>query len=129
MLLKPEEVSWVIKQEIEKYREDFHLESVGRVLQIGDGIARVYGLDDVMMSELVAFSNGSLGMVLNLEVDHVGVILFGPNVGIKEHDIVKRTGKIISVPVGEELLGRVVNPLGEPLDGKASYKHPAFSAS
>lgn len=117
-MLKPEEVSWVIQQEIGKFEEDFHLESFGRVLQVGDGIARVFGLDDVMMSELVTFSNGTVGMVLNLEIDHVGVILFGSDIGIKEHDVVKRTGKIVSIPVGEELLGRVVNPLGEPLDGK-----------
>ena len=126
MLLKPEEVSWVIQQEIENYKEDFQLESVGRVLQVGDGIARVFGLDDVMMSELVTFSNGSLGMVLNLEMDHVGVILFGTDVGIKEHAIVRRTGKIVSVPVGEELLGRVVNPLGEPLDGKGPISTQHF---
>lgn len=118
MQLKPEEIAWVIQEEIEKFSEKIKLESIGRVLQLGDGIARVWGLDDVMMSELVEFSNGTMGMVLNLEVDNVGVVLFGPEQGIQEHDIVKRTGKIVAVPVGEALLGRVVNPLGVPLDGK-----------
>jgi len=126
MLLKPEEVSWIIQQEIEKHEEDFHLESTGRVLQVGDGVARVFGLDDVMMSELVTFSNGSTGIVLNLEMDHVGVILLGSDVGIKEHDIVKRTGKIASIPVGEALLGRVVSPLGEPLDDKGPISFKEF---
>lgn len=118
MRLQPEEVSWVIAQEIEKYKEDLSLESFGRVLQIGDGIARVFGLNEAMVSELVEFSNGTTGMILNLEVDNVGVVLFGSEEGIKEHDIVKRTGKIASIPVGDNMLGRVINPLGHPLDGK-----------
>lgn len=118
MVLKPEEVSWVIEQEIEKFDTELSMESIGRVLQVGDGIARVWGLDEVMVSELVEFSNGTLGMVLNLESDNVGVVLFGSDQGIKEQDTVKRTGKIASVPVGEALLGRVVNALGEPIDGK-----------
>src|SRR3989304_3286327 len=101
MALKPEEVSWVIQKEIEKDESSLQMESVGTVLQIGDGIARVWGLEDVMMSELVEFPGGILGMVLNLE-----------------GDIVKRTGKIASVPVGDALAGRVVNALGQPLDGK-----------
>lgn len=101
MTLKPEEVSWVIGNEIEKYEERSELESVGRVIQVGDGIARIWGLDDVMMSELLEFPNGTLGMVLNLAVDHVGAVLLGSEQGIKEHDVVKRTNKIISVPVGE----------------------------
>ncbi|MCI0531065.1 MAG: F0F1 ATP synthase subunit alpha [candidate division Zixibacteria bacterium] len=118
MALKPEEVSWAIQKEIEKYDEKLVLESVGTVLQVGDGIARLWGLEDVMMSELVEFSNGTIGMVLNLEEDNVGVALFGSDQGIKEQDLVKRTGKIASVPVGEALLGRVVDPLGKPIDGK-----------
>lgn len=118
MQLKPEEVSWVIQQEIEKFNTELSLESIGRVLQVGDGIARVWGLEDAMMSELVEFSNGTIGMVLNLEADNVGVIILGSDHGIKEHDIVKRTGKLASVPVGEALLGRVVNALGQPVDGK-----------
>ena len=120
MLLKPEEISWVIQNEIENYKNapDLQFESVGRVLQVGDGIARVWGLDDVMMSELVEFSNGMMGIVLNLEAESVGVIILGSDKEIKEEDIVKRTGKIASVPVGEALLGRVVNALGQPIDGK-----------
>jgi len=118
MPLKPEEISWAIQKEIEKYDVKFSLESMGRVLQLGDGIARVWGLDDVMMSELVEFSNGTVGMVLNLESDNVGVVLLGPEQGIKEESVVKRTGKIASVPVGEGLIGRIVNPLGIPIDDK-----------
>jgi F-type H+-transporting ATPase subunit alpha len=118
MQLKPEEVAWAIEKEIENFGGTPSMESIGYVLELGDGIARVWGLDDVMMSELVEFSNGTIGMVLNLELGSVGVVLFGSEEGIKEQDVVKRTGKISSVPVGKALLGRVVNPLGEPLDGK-----------
>ncbi len=118
MTFKPEEVSFAIEEALEKFDDSLNLESIGHVLQVGDGIARVWGLDDVMMSELVEFPNGTLGIVLNLEVDNVGVVLLGPDVGIKEQDIVKRTGKIASVPVGDALIGRVVDPLGNPLDGK-----------
>lgn len=118
MIFKPDEVCWVIQQTIENYKEDLSLESIGRVLQVGDGIARVWGLDDVMVSEILEFSNGTVGMVLNLETDNVGVVLFGSEEGIKEHDLVKRTKHIASVPVGESLLGRVVDALGKPLDGK-----------
>ena len=118
MTFKPEEISWVIQENLKKYDEKLVLESIGHVLQVGDGIARVWGLDNVMMSELVEFPNGTLGIVLNLEVDNVGVVLLGSDIGIKEQDIVKRTGKIASIPVGEALIGRVVDPLGKPLDGK-----------
>lgn len=126
MQLKPEEVSWVIQQEIEKFNTELSLESIGRVLQVGDGIARVWGLEDAMMSELVEFANGTIGMVLNLESDNVGVIILGSDQGIKEHDIVKRTGKLAFVPVGEALLGRVVNALGHPLDGKGPIHTDKF---
>lgn len=118
MALKPEEVSWVIQEEIKHFDDQLALESIGYVLQVGDGIARVWGLEDVMMSELVEFPNGTVGIVLNLEVDNVGVVLLGSEKGIKEQDIVKRTRKIASVPVGEALAGRVVNALGQPIDGK-----------
>lgn len=118
MQLKPEEVAWAIEQEIKNYDATPLSESVGYVLQLGDGIARVWGLNDVMMSELVEFSNGTIGVVLNLEAGSVGVALFGTEEGIKEQSLVKRTKKISSVPVGEGLLGRVVSPLGVPLDGK-----------
>lgn len=118
MAFKPEEVAWAIEQEIKNFTDKVSLESVGYILSLGDGIARVWGLDDVMMSEMVEFSNGTTGMVLNLEADSVGVVLLGSEEGLKEQDVVKRTGKIALVPVGEALLGRVVNPLGQPLDGK-----------
>ncbi|HEY4831591.1 MAG TPA: F0F1 ATP synthase subunit alpha [Waddliaceae bacterium] len=118
MAIKPEEVAWVIQKEVEKYEEELALESVGYVLQVGDGIVRVWGLDDAMFAELVEFANGTVGMILNLELDNVGVVLLGSDQGIKEQDIVKRTGKVVSVPVGEALLGRVVDPLGRPVDGK-----------
>lgn len=126
MILKPAEISWVIQNAIEEFHDDQTFESTGRVLQIGDGIARVWGLDDIMISELVEFPNGTYGMVLNLETDNVGIVLFGSDEGIKEHDVVKRTGKIVSVPVGHDLLGRVVDPLGKPIDGKAAIHPEAF---
>ncbi len=113
-----EEISWVLEKEIAGFKDQVKLESVGRVVKVGDGIAEVWGLDEGMMSELVEFEDGSLGMILNLETDTVGVILFGSDQNIKEHSIVKRTGKIVSVPVGEGLLGRIVNSLGIPIDGK-----------
>lgn len=126
MELQPEAVAWALEQQIKNYEEKLAYESIGYVLKLGDGIARVWGLDDVMMSELVEFSNGTIGMVLNMETDSVGVVLFGTEEGIKEHDIVKRTGKISSVPVGEALLGRVVNSLGMPIDGKGPIRTDQF---
>lgn len=126
MPLNPEEISWVIQQEIEKFDEKASPESVGHVIQLGDGIARVWGLSDVMMSEIVEFSNGTTGIVLNLETDNVGVVLLGSEEGIKEQDIVRKTGRIASVPVGEALLGRVVNPLGQPVDGKGPILTDTF---
>ena len=118
MGLNPEEVSSIIQKEITKYETSLEMQSVGTVLQVGDGIARVWGLEDVMMSELVVFPGDITGLVLNLEADNVGVAIFGSDRGIKEGDQVRRTGKVAQVPVGEALVGRVVNPLGEPLDGK-----------
>ncbi len=118
MGLNPEEVSSVLKQEIEKYETKLEMESVGTVLQVGDGIARIWGLEDVMMSELIQFPGDILGLVLNLEEDNVGAAIFGSDTLIKEGDTVRRTGKVASVPVGEALIGRVVNPLGQPIDGK-----------
>jgi F-type H+/Na+-transporting ATPase subunit alpha len=126
MNLRPEEVAWSIEEEIKGYESSLSLESVGYILQLGDGIARVWGLDDVMMSEWVEFSNGTFGMVLNLELDSVGVVLLGSQEGLKEKDIVKRTGRIASIPVGPALLGRVVNPLGIPLDGKGPINTDQF---
>ena len=118
MGLNPEEVSSIIQREITKYQTSLEMQSVGTVLQVGDGIARVWGLEDVMMSELVVFPGDITGLVLNLEADNVGVAIFGSDRGIKEGDQVRRTGKVAQVPVGEALIGRVVNPIGEPLDGK-----------
>jgi F-type H+-transporting ATPase subunit alpha len=118
MGLNPEEVSSVIKREIEKYETKLEMESVGTVLQVGDGIARVWGLEDAQMAELIQFPGDVYGMVLNLEEDNVGAALFGSDTKINEGDTVRRTGKVASVPVGDALVGRVVNPLGQPLDGK-----------
>ncbi len=121
MNLRPDEVTAVIRKELERYRIRLRMESVGTVVQVGDAIARVYGLDDCMAGELVEFPGGILGMALNLEEDSVGVIIFGPDnpdITIKEGDMVKCTGKIARVPVGPALIGRVVGALGKPLDGK-----------
>ena len=118
MALRPEEVASVIKQELEKFKSKMRMESVGTVLQVGDGIARVYGLDDVMAGELVELTGGVMGMVLNLEEESVGVVIFGSDENIKDGDTVKRTGKIVQVPVGKALIGRVVDALGNPIDDK-----------
>lgn len=118
MALRPDEVTSIIKKELDKYRTRLRVESVGTVLQVGDGIALAYGLDDVMVSEIVRFPDGTEGIVFNLEEDSVGIVIFGSEKTIREGDTVKRTGKIAQVPVGDALLGRVVNPLGKPIDGK-----------
>ncbi len=117
-MLKPEEVVQAIQTEIKKYENKLKMESVGYVLQVGDGIARVYGLDEVMAGEIVSFQDGTMGLVLNLEPGNVGVVILGSDTNIKEGHQVKRTERIADVPVGNALLGRVVNPLGIPLDGK-----------
>ena len=116
--IRPDEVTKVLEIHLASYEKEVAEVGVGTVLQVGDGIARIYGLGDAMASELVEFPNGVQGMLLNLEEDNVGCVIMGPDVDIKEGDQVKRTGRIIDVPVGEALLGRVVNALGEPLDGK-----------
>jgi F-type H+-transporting ATPase subunit alpha len=116
--VRPEEISAILKQELSNFKTATELEEVGTVLQVGDGIARVYGLNKVRAGELVEFENGVRAVVLNLEEDNVGVVLMGKSTGIKEGATVRRTGKIASIPVGEGLLGRVVNALGEPIDGK-----------
>ncbi|MFQ5965294.1 MAG: F0F1 ATP synthase subunit alpha [Candidatus Scalinduaceae bacterium] len=118
MTVRPDEVASIIKQEIEKYEDKLKMECVGTVLQVGDGVARIYGLDDCMSNELIEFPGGIYGIALNLEEDNVGCVLLGPDSDIKEGDTVKTTGKIVEVPVGEALLGRVVNALGQPVDGK-----------
>lgn len=116
--VRPEEISAILRRQLSGYENEADIYEVGTVLQVGDGVARVYGLNKVMASELVEFPNDVVGMVLNLEEDNVGVMLFGEDSLVKEGDTVRRTGKIASVPVGKELLGRVVNPLGMPIDGK-----------
>jgi F-type H+-transporting ATPase subunit alpha len=116
--VRPDEVSAIIRQQLSGFKSEAELEEVGTVLQVGDGIARVYGLTKVQSGELVEFENGLQGIVLNLEEDNVGVVLLGPYAEIKEGDTIKRTKKIASIQVGEGMLGRVVNTLGEPIDGK-----------
>jgi F-type H+-transporting ATPase subunit alpha len=120
--IRPDEVSAILREQLSGFKNEAELQEVGTVLQIGDGIARIYGLTKVQAGELIEFSTGLKGMVLNLEEDNVGAVLFGENEGIKEGDTVKRTGKIASIGVGEGLLGRVINPLGEPMDGKGPIK-------
>ncbi len=115
--VRPEEISAILRRQLSGFESEADIYEVGTVLQIGDGVARVYGLTKVMAAELVEFPNNVIGMVLNLEEDNVGVMLFGDETLVKEGDTVKRTGKIASVPIGKELLGRVVNPLGVPIDG------------
>jgi F-type H+/Na+-transporting ATPase subunit alpha len=122
MNIRPEEITSIIKKQIEKYENKLETVDSGTVIQVGDGVARIYGLDDCMQGELLEFSNGVHGMALNLEQDNVGAVLLGSERGINEGDIVKRTGKVVQVPVGEALLGRVVDAMGEPIDGKGPIK-------
>ncbi|MFZ5597550.1 MAG: F0F1 ATP synthase subunit alpha [Bacillota bacterium] len=132
MNLRPEEISSIIKQQIDKYKAQIEMADVGTVIQVGDGIARVYGLEKCMSMELLEFpapgpgEEPTMGMALNLEEDNIGCVLLGAYTHIKEGDTVKRTGRIISVPVGDALLGRVVNPLGRPLDGKGPINTDRF---
>ena len=118
MDIQPSEISKILKEEIKNFGSESEILEVGQVLSVGDGIARIYGLDNVKAGEMVEFSDGKKGMALNLESDNVGAVLFGSDSGIKEGDTVKRTNSIVDVPVGKELLGRVVDALGNPIDGK-----------
>ena len=120
MEINPSEVTKILKEQIKKYGDKAEVTEVGQVLSVGDGIARIYGLDNVQAGEMVEFSDGSKGMALNLENDNVGVVIFGDDKNIKEGDTVKRTGSIVDTPVGKELLGRVVDGLGNPIDGKGA---------
>lgn len=122
MDIRAAEVSAILKDQIKNFGSEAEVSEVGQVLSVGDGIARVYGLDNVQMGELVEFPGGIQGMALNLEADNVGVVLFGDDRGVQEGDTVKRTGSIVDVPVGKELLGRVVDALGNPIDGKGPIK-------
>ena len=122
MEIKTENIAALLKEQIEKFDLSVDVSEVGEVIEIGDGVARVSGLEKVMSSELVELPNGVYGMALNLEDDNVGVVLFGESSHVKEGDLAKRTGKVVEVPVGEAMLGRVVNPLGQPIDGKGAIE-------
>ncbi|MEW6702848.1 MAG: F0F1 ATP synthase subunit alpha [Bacteroidota bacterium] len=124
--IRPDEVSAILRKQLAGFENEADVYEVGTVLQVGDGIARVYGLSKVMASELVEFPNDVMGMVLNLEEDSVGCVLFGESTLIKEGDTVKRTNRVASFPVGDKLLGRVVNPLGAPLDGKGTVQFTKY---
>jgi len=127
MAISPAEITAILKKQIESFDTGAEVESIGTVLQVGDGVARVYGLRDAMASEMLEFPGGVYGIALNLEEDNVGVVLLGEDTGIKEGDTVKTTGRIISVPVGEELVGRVVNALGQPIDGGPPLRDPTYA--
>ncbi len=124
--IKPAEVSKILREQLEGIQTGVELEEVGTVLQVGDGIARIYGLSNAQSNELIEFENGMEGIVLNLEEDNIGAVLLGPTEEINEGDIVKRTGRIASIPVGEGLLGRVITPIGTPLDGKGPITGELF---
>src|ERR1700677_604253 len=125
MKIQPAEISAILKREIQNFGTEAEVSEVGQVLSVGDGIARVYGLDNVQAGEMVEFPGGIKGMALNLESDNVGVVIFGTDSTIKEGDTVKRTGAIVDVPVGKGLLGRVLDGLGNPIDGKGELKNVA----
>src|SRR5215217_8295803 len=125
MEIRAAEISSILKQQIANFGTESESAEVGQVLSVGDGIARVHGLDNVQAGEMVEFPGGIKGMALNLETDNVGCVIFGNDSTIKEGDTVKRTGAIVEVPVGKALLGRVVDPLGNPIDGKGEIKGAA----
>ena len=129
MNIQASEISKILKEQIKNFGDDTEVAEVGKVLSVGDGIARVYGLDKVQAGEMVEFPGGTMGMALNLEIDNVGVVIFGSDRDIKEGDLVKRTSAIVDVPVGMELLGRVVDGLGNPVDGKGPIKSKARSVA
>lgn len=126
MSLRPDEISSILKEKIANFRSEVEVSEVGKVIQVGDGIARIYGLENAMAGEMLEFPGGIYGMALNLEEDNIGCVILGPYTGIKEGDLVKRTGRIVEVPVGEALIGRVVNALGQPIDGKGPIKTDKF---
>jgi F-type H+-transporting ATPase subunit alpha len=129
MNIQPSEISTILKDQIKNFGEEAEVSEVGRVLSVGDGIARVYGLDNIQAGEMVEFPGNIRGMALNLEIDNVGVVIFGSDREIKEGDVVKRTNAIVDVPVGDELLGRVVDGLGNPIDGKGPIKTSSRSVA
>lgn len=122
MQLRPEEISAVIKEQIKNYRTKIDMDDVGTVVQIGDGIARLHGLDKCMANELLEFEGGVYAMALSLEEDSISAVMLGSSENIKEGDTVRRTGRVVSVPVGEKLLGRVVNALGQPIDCQGPHR-------
>ena len=122
MAIQAAEISAILKEQIKNFGQEAEVAEVGRVLSVGDGIARVHGLDNVQAGEMVEFPGGIRGMTLNLEADNVGVVIFGSDRDIGEGDVVKRTRSIVDVPVGKGLLGRVVDALGDPIDGKGAIK-------
>ena len=126
MELRPEEITKIIREQIKHYENRLEQRETGVVILVGDGIAKVSGLHDCMAGELLEFPNGEFGMAQNLEEDTVSVVVLGSDGGIKEGDTVKRTGKVVSVPVGEALIGRVVNALGQPIDGKGGVEAEAY---
>ena len=126
MELKPEEITKIIRSQIKNYENKLEQSETGVVILVGDGIAKASGLDNCMAGELVEFPNGSYGMAQNLEEETVSLVILGSDNGIKEGDTVKRTGRVVSVPVGEGLIGRVVNALGEPIDGKGPITASAY---
>ena len=128
MQIKPEEVSKLIKEQIKNYENRITQNDTGTIITVGDGIARVSGLEECMANELVRFSNGEFGMALNLEENSVAIVMLGSDEGVREGDTVERTGKVVSVPAGEELIGRVVNALGQPIDGKGSIEAKEYRA-
>ena len=127
MRIRPEEISSIIKEQIENYSTEVTLDEVGRVIEVGDGIARIYGLGNVMAGEMLEFPHDVMGLALNLEEGNVGAVLLGEDQYIKEGDLVKRTKRIAETPVGEEVIGRVVNALGQPVDGKGPIEAKQFS--
>ena len=124
--IKPAEVSAILREQLSGFKSEAELEEVGTVLQIGDGIARIYGLGGVQYGELIEFDNGLQGIALNLEEDNVGAVLLGASNHVKEGDTVKRTNRIASISVGEKMLGRVVDTLGQPIDGKGPIEGELF---
>ena len=120
------EVSAILKKQLDGFSSSTAMDEVGTVLEVGDGIARIFGLSNAQYGELVSFDEGLEGMVLNLEEDHVGIVLLGPSKGVKEGDTVKRTQRIASINVGEEVVGRVLNTLGQPIDGKGDIKGDVY---
>ena len=127
MTIKPEEITNIIKERISNFETRLQVDEVGTVLTVGDGVARVFGLKNAMAGELVEFESGVKGMVLNLETNNVGVAILGTELGVKEGSTVKRTEKIVSVPIGDALLGRTVNSIGEPIDGNGEIKTDTMS--